>query len=158
MPKVPHLKPLEQWICDSCGQIIEKPEDGWFELFRDADQRFVNFKIVHHSLASPLGEGGCYSPDVKGDMHLSEVLGPDGLTYLLSFIDLGIHHGPEAKTELHPDHIREWTDAVRRLHTPHFEEGRFVISDAMSAGDVDGHPLRPYTQKSLTRYIDEYNT
>ena len=26
------LIPLKQWICDSCGEVIEKPEDGWLDL------------------------------------------------------------------------------------------------------------------------------
>ena len=25
------LKPLKQFYCDSCNQIIEKPKDGWVE-------------------------------------------------------------------------------------------------------------------------------
>jgi uncharacterized protein YlaI len=27
--KIMKLKPLKQWICDSCGELIKKPEDGW---------------------------------------------------------------------------------------------------------------------------------
>ena len=29
------LRPLEQFICDECGELIEKLEDGWLEWIDD---------------------------------------------------------------------------------------------------------------------------
>lgn len=29
------LQPLKQWICDTCGEIIEAPHDGWLEWVTD---------------------------------------------------------------------------------------------------------------------------
>ena len=48
------LKPLKQWICDSCGELIKKPEDGWWEYLSDTNTYLVSgFRIVHYG-------GPCY--------------------------------------------------------------------------------------------------
>jgi len=44
------LIPLQQWICDSCGGLIETPRDGWFEWYAGInDHVATGFRIVHHS-------------------------------------------------------------------------------------------------------------
>ncbi|PIG95849.1 hypothetical protein [Deinococcus sp. UR1] len=75
---------------------------------------------------------------------------------MLTFIDRGVHHGEVAISAVHENHMRQWTEAVRRLHTPHYEEGRQYIYRAMRDGRVDSHEIRPYTQNSLLTYMADY--
>lgn len=160
----PELQPLQQWICDTCGQVIQAPDQGWFEMRRDAHNRLFGFNIVHHSLHSPLRDqrkGGCYDPhgDMRGDYHLDDLTGPDGLARLMSFLDPGEHNRrvPELD-DVTGDLLRAWVTVTRRLHTPHFEEAfkRGYIERAIQDGRVDGHEMRPYTQQSLLDYIRDY--
>lgn len=37
------LTPLKQWICDSCGGIIEKPKDGWWEYIHDMKSDLISW-------------------------------------------------------------------------------------------------------------------
>lgn len=52
------MKPLEQFLCDECGQPIEKPEQGWLEWLV-IDEQKQGFRIVHHKSYSPRSSG-CY--------------------------------------------------------------------------------------------------
>jgi hypothetical protein len=38
------LKPLEQFICDKCSNVIEKPEEGWIEWLL-----FIPVKLTPYS-------------------------------------------------------------------------------------------------------------
>ena len=42
------LIPLKQWICDTCGEIINSPEQGYFQ-FNVTDKKIDYFIIVHHN-------------------------------------------------------------------------------------------------------------
>ena len=52
------LKPLEQFICDECGQVINSPKEGYVERESGTDangKMFARgFRIVHAAYASPL--------------------------------------------------------------------------------------------------------
>jgi len=77
------LTPLQQWICDKCREVIEKPEEGWVEwLTEDGTLKKGDFKIVHHIAASPLREKGrdCYhySCVESQNSDLRYFCGPDG--------------------------------------------------------------------------------
>jgi hypothetical protein len=44
------LKPLQQWYCDRCGEIIEKPEDGWLHWRREGEPpawKVYSIEILH---------------------------------------------------------------------------------------------------------------
>jgi hypothetical protein len=47
------LRPLRQFICDACGEIIASPKAGWLEWRANADGHLEGFHIVHHMAASP---------------------------------------------------------------------------------------------------------
>ncbi|WP_054749993.1 hypothetical protein [Ruminiclostridium josui] len=47
------LKPLGQWICDVCGEVIQSPKDGYVQWNRNLNQEIDDFVIVHHFSASP---------------------------------------------------------------------------------------------------------
>jgi hypothetical protein len=155
------LKPLAQWVCDTCGEVIKSPEDGWLEWISDEDRKSSGFRIVHHLLASPRKkirpEEGCYQYNDNpngSDSHLSEFTGEDGLSHLLMFLDWG-HVDPEGGSRVaRPDELAE---LFRRVMLPHYEEARMYWSHATEAGEfADANQISPYTQESLKRIIREF--
>ena len=167
------LRPREQWICDTCGEVIEKATDGWCEWLRtdqaDGWKKYA-FRIVHHASASPrnphrpnrrqLRSESCYQYDAradKGDCHLDRLVGPEGLPMLLAMVDVGPIHdetysGPWVKN------LREWTELVRRLALPHYEEARQYWDQALSQGYLSGgqNEYAIYSQETLRRIIEDF--
>ena len=157
------LRPLKQWICDFCGEVIASPVDGWLEWLDDADHRAHEFKIVHHFPASPQREtrsNGCYHyskhPD-RADMHLDSFLGADGLAYLLSFIDIGYKEIPSHREGPRVRSTREWAELFRRLQLPYYEEARLYWDRAESDGFFGGcNQIWPYLEGNLAEIVKRY--
>ncbi len=155
------LEPLKQWQCDSCGELIESPKDGWLEWLSDEDHLAYGFKIVHHLPASPYKdrrEEGCYHYDRhtrRMDTHLDEFLGEDGLAHLLMFLDVGVVD-PDSKGPWVRD-IREFVELTRRLATPYYEEARQYWSRAEAEGYFsDANQVSPYLVGTLKKIIEKY--
>lgn len=84
------LKPLKQFICHSCGKLIDKPEDGWWEYLDDGKTNLVSgFRIVHYG-------GPCYynvqalrrKNITVGDMHLNHMLTSGAFGHMLHWLEL----------------------------------------------------------------------
>lgn len=150
-----HLTPLAQWICDTCDGMILSPGEGWLEWLEPTDLQDHSFRIVHHWTSSPRKDsGGCYQhqgdPDCR-DAHLHELLGPQGLVYLLSFLDPGPHHEPDYERPRIGD-MRNFIEVFRRLHIPHYEEARLYWDRAYRAGWFDGaNEVYMYQPRMLER-------
>lgn len=155
------LIPLRQWICDTCGEVIESPRDGWLEWVATDSRHARDFRIVHHRPVSPRGEhppDGCYqhaSERGRQDSHLDSFVGADGLARLLSFLDIGYidpdDSGPRVES------TRELAELTRRHMLPHYEEARLYWSEAVSDGFFDGaNEVSPYTQTTLTAIIERF--
>jgi hypothetical protein len=86
------LEPLRQWICDTCGEIIQSAEQGYVE-WMETNDKMHGFRIVHHARHSPRkGIGGdCYYGIVErgGDGYLTDFVGARGLLELTSGLMLG---------------------------------------------------------------------
>lgn len=125
------LKALQQWICDKCGDVIEKPTDGWLEWLSDRDNFTLSgFKIVHHAPASPhkAKNRDCYHYNEnleRQDMHLDIFLGVDGIARMITWT-----YSPGVKS------LEEWAEVFRRLHVPHYEEARRHWDAATSDGEI----------------------
>jgi|SRR3981081_2805596 hypothetical protein len=157
------LKPLEQFICDRCGGVIEKTEDGWIEWIEDPAPRSAHdFKIVHHKTKSPIKtKDGCYhhsDAHARCDEHLDKFLGKDIVFNLIFWIDNGPHivsdyPGPIAKD------LREWSELAKRLLLPYYEEARFHLDAAIYDGVADdpGNPHALYSVTSLKRIAEKYS-
>jgi hypothetical protein len=139
------LRPLEQFICDECGELIEKPEDGWLEWIDDCKNPIHGFRIVHADGASPRRNSGknCYYPESSdiSDMHLASFSKIDGLAILLSFFERNLGT-PKQLAEI-----------IRRLHIPHYEEARRYLERATSDCFIDNIDS---SQTDLKRVIEEY--
>jgi len=146
------LKPLQEWICDKCGEVIASPTDGCLEWLADRDSlKISGFKVVHHAPASPYRakDGNCYhySSDLEShDMHLDMFLGLDGLARMVAWT-----YSPGVKS------AKEWAEVFRRLHIPRYEEARRHWNSAQANGyfaEIDEESR--YSQQILQEVIEQY--
>lgn len=144
------LEPLDQWFCDSCGEVIETADDGWLEWYHKIDDYFNDkgFRIVHHG-------GSCmYDTDVMfrqgkstSDAHLNSFVDADGLVNLLSMVQ---DKSVENEAEL--------LEIIRRLHIPYYEEARKLHTEAELDGIFDGeNELTRYLTRTSKEIINKYN-
>ncbi|MCB0698992.1 MAG: hypothetical protein H6551_13065 [Chitinophagales bacterium] len=102
------LKPLKEYICDSCGQLIQKPEQGeviWKVTYKKPYLNY-DYKIVHMRRVD--------NPCSMGDY--------DCNTNLKDFVDQYILH-PYAVN------LQEYMDTMRRLTVPYYEEARQYLKN-----------------------------
>lgn len=153
------LKPLSQFVCDTCRQLIEKPEDGWFEWLEGDDGKAHSFRIVHNGPSSPRKERGCnYRHDTADlmDGDLTDFIGPN-VAALYRFLDAGPYHDPKAKYLSAVRDLREYTEILRRLTLPYYEEARLSWSAAKNDGYFDGaNEVWLYMPDTLKTLINRY--
>lgn len=149
-----HLKPLQQWVCDTCHEIIEKPEDGYVQFHKDSNKLYDDFIIVHHKPESPLdNKNGCYIYNF--DVGLDECLGDNGKVYLLSLLDPGEYFTDPFRPMT--SNIRAWVEFFRRLQIPYYEEARQYWSRAMEDGFFgDCNEQWMYEPETLKLLIEKY--
>ena len=154
------LKPLEQWICDSCGEVIDGAKQGYVERKKtedDADLMY-DFRIVHGAIYSPRHpHGNClYSNSERGgDTALDTCVGGTGVIVLTSWIDPGEwhekkHSGPSVKS------LREWTTLFRRLHVPYFEEAHRYTDELEDERASGANEIYLYLPETLQRIIEQH--
>ena len=158
------LEPLEQFFCDSCGEIILTPEEGWVEWIGntfDAKYLTYGYRIVHHASASPRKEEGmdCYNYTKQigvNDRNLKSFMGDNILIALYNFLDKGSH---KRQNYLGPDveDMREFVDFMRRLTIPYYEEARLY----WDMGIKDGYFTKQnafviFSPEFLQSLIEEY--
>ena len=120
---MPKLKPLTNFICDTCGEVIETPNDGvlMWKYKLESERPNFGFKIVHHLTASPFADSkrdGCYYPDSDFcDLALADFTGEEGLIHWMYLVDAGPVLDPEYRGPRVSD-LREWTEIYRRLYIP----------------------------------------
>jgi hypothetical protein len=157
------LKPLEQWMCDVCDEVIDSPREGMVQWIRgpDPSTRVAHgFRIVHNAGFSPRRHAGknCYYPEQEhyADGHLEWYLGAMGIVRMASFLDVGPYHvptygGPEVTD------LREFAEIIRRLHVPYYEEARLYWGAAKEDGMFDdANELWVYDPKTSKRIIEKY--
>ena len=159
------LRPLEQFICDTCGDIIENLHDGYVEWEEGTDDNghpFArDFRIVHHRRVSPIQtREGCYTygnSNYRHDMHLEHFLAHVH-QYLTSFMDLGMVHDSDSHIGCRIVDFREFTEFVRRLTIPYYEEARRYIPEAIQEGYMqDVNEIGLYTPEYLQALINHFN-
>lgn len=151
---------LRQWVCDECGELIRKPEEGYVEWLVDDKHIRYGFRIVHHALASPRQlDGNCYRyTDERGrrDMDLEQFLGAGGIVKMLSFINMGsLHDDFDAKPRIKSS--GEWVKLFKRLQVPYYEEARLYWDKAEEDGFFDGaNEIASYLPETLKELIERY--
>jgi hypothetical protein len=156
------LKPLTQWYCDTCGEIILEPSHGWLEWLHD-DLVPHSFRICHHVMHSPTqraDEEGCYKYGKhprRADMHLDAMIGPDGMASMLSLLDRRAPGERVITGSFEAKAIADWVHIVRRMFTPNFEDARMYFEKAEDDGFFAGcNEVWPYTQDTLLEIIRRY--
>lgn len=152
------LKPLQQWICDSCGELITAPDHGYVE-WKETGSKMHGFRIVHHAPYSPRRKKGsnCYYDNSErgGDTALADLIGPHGLILLSSWIDVGEWHDPKYKGPEVRD-LREWTTLFRRLHIPYFEEARQCGEEMREELEGGANQVFLYLPETLKAVVEEH--
>ena len=143
------LIPLKQWICDSCGGVIEKPEDGCFEWYTEKNTSLdTGFRIVHHRESCMYNDRTLEQQNRSlRDLGLARAIGSGGLGYLLFKLELsekGVYKLAD---------IKELVEIIRRLHLPHYEEARLYWNDALRDGFHDGCS---FDETTLLDIIENY--
>lgn len=159
------LEPLQKYICDYCGEIINSTEEGYVEWLSERDEKtgrskYHGFKIVHHRPDSPnKDEGGCYHythEPGRQDVHLRHFTGEAKMAHILSLIDVGPYHDPGFRGPRVRD-VREYIDFVRRLTIPYFEEARRYWHRAVEDGYFsDANEVWIYIPDNLRELIERY--
>ena len=142
------LKPLEQWYCDKCGEIIENYQNGYVIWKQDENYKDYDFKIIHKSK--------CDDKNFRSSASLSDFLGKRGLVNLTSMLSIGtikINLGQKGGKVRDLD---EFIDFFRRVQLPFYEEARqkfnkHEILDMMS----DANEIFPYLEEQLKDIIKE---
>ena len=91
------LVPLKQQICDTCGEVVERPNEGYVQFIdSDNDGKYDDFVIVYHAAYSPLKRNNkCYKNGYS-DLDLSSFLGTDELSRLIGLVDPGEFYYPKS--------------------------------------------------------------
>jgi len=130
------LKPLEQWSCDTCNRIIEKPEGGRVEWI-SSNGCASGFKIVHSSR-----QCSQYADhEFLADADLDEFRGVRGLIMLNLLLDAGPWDAA-APAGMAVTAAKDFVALVCRLHILYYEEARHSLPDVKVEG-LFGGPLEP---------------
>ena len=152
------MEPLKQWICDVCGEIIEKPEDGYVVWGTDQEDKLDKMLILHKNNRHKDGtKTGCDREKMKYTslLPLSSFLGDDGKVLFLSLVDAGPYHCPEYKNNVAD--VRLLLEVYRRLQIPYYEEARLYWDRAMEDGYFqEANEVWMYLPETLRRLIELY--
>jgi hypothetical protein len=148
------LKPLSQWICDTCGGVIKSPAEGWVGFLKDKDSKAHDFRIVHHVMFSPLSpSGNCYPYNNganRASMRLKWLTGDTGIAYLFHLID---SYGVKEVD------VREFGEFMRRLVIPYYEEAREYLGHAVEDGYFHNQTeLVKSSSNDFRKVIEKYTT
>lgn len=125
------LKPLRQFYCDECHELIENPSQGSLEWLEPEIGKPESFRIIH----KPFAKKGCRQyaehPD-GGDIGLDEVLTRSEPAYLM-------RHKLDNRKHPHNQNISwkktlDYVETYRRLKVPYYETARFNMRDALGDG------------------------
>lgn len=162
------LQPLKQFICDECGGVISKPEDGyveWISKFDDEKGEFISsgFRIVHHFTKSPLKNNnseGCYKYGNKknrSDSHLDYFM-EDVNNTLASFLDTGFINNPSRENRNSIVDFPEFVDFSRRLTVPYYDEARKYFNDIYNDADHCGFSSESiFREEKLKSIIEQFS-
>lgn len=149
---MPKMKPLKEWICDTCHERVSI-KDGWLEWLNSRHEGAREFRITHNS-------SRCYKhtrhPD-RADMHLDHFLGTNGLQVFLAMLDVGPVLDPDQDELPAVPERRSFVQAIRRLHIPYYEEARLYFDQARDEGwFMDCNEVAIFLPETCKRIIERY--
>jgi len=153
------LEPLTQFICDTCSEVIESPDNGWIEWLSHYDEtqnKIVSrdFRICHHRTACQKHSNHIHCSDLP----LREFVGERAAVQLARFLDVGPYHDPDYSGGPELENMRDFTELMRRLTIPYYEEARQWWREAITDDYfADANEIYIYLPKNLRRMIEHYN-
>ena len=145
---MPNLRPLEQFVCDVCGELIENVSEGYV-VYRPEDHRDCDFRIIHQSR--------CDDRSFPKSLALEDFLGSRGLIILTGYLTPGpiINNAQNPELDCSPKSLDEFTDFFRRVQVPYYEEARQKFNHPGLLQEYHDHnKLSPYFEDSLRRMCD----
>ena len=141
------LKPLEQWCCDTCGNVIDGPEKGCVEWHTTHRTNTVSgFRIVHRgSKCTYQGIELATLGRTSTQVPLREALDSPGLGHMLQVLEHAVSDGSAREESMH-----EFMEVLRRVHIPYYEEARLAWQAGLTEGIHDG---TQYDSATLRRLI-----
>ena len=132
------MEPLIQWICDLCGKVIEKPEDGYVAWGENEQRQIDRIRILHKNNHVNGHIPGCGHDNFRSPMSqpLESLLGDNGKVYLLSMIDPDPGLCWEFSKRIAD--MRLFLEFFRRVQLPYYEEARMYWGKARSDSFFDG--------------------
>lgn len=132
--------PLTSWTCDVCHKLIEKPEDGYV-VWTDDQLGARDFTVIHQNV--------CDDHSKHLSQALGDFLGVDGLAKLTGMMTYGPFKNNES-AKIYS--LSEFTDFMRRMQLPHYEEARrnFHLREAKDDYS-DANEYLPYLQSQLQK-------
>jgi len=142
--------PLTRWYCDTCGEQIEKAEDGyviWNDMGPEGPR---SYKIIH--------QGRCDQREThNSSAALTDYLGADGLAIATAHVSIGAVKKRMGAGDSAPGDVDAWVDFVRRVQLPYYEEARRCFGhpeyrERMS----DSNEVAPYLEETLKDTIERF--
>jgi hypothetical protein len=158
------LKPLTEFYCDTCHNLIKDISHGYVDWISASSPQTIRkdngFRIIHKQNFSPLsGSNGCYIYTGNKDLSslpLNSFLNDTGIIQLLSLLDVGVYHAAQYKGPTISD-MREFVEFFRRLTIPYYEEARLYWQEAENNGDFSGdNEINIYSPDKLKDIIKKY--
>ena len=141
--------PLTCWRCDTCGELIEKVQEGYV-VWHSRYGKLADFKIIHTCK--------CDANDHVSSAELARFLGPEGLSYVLSLASAGpirLNGGSESPRT--PANLDEFVDFIRRVQVPYYEEARAKFDDQQVREDFSSaSEFSPYRIETLRQISQDY--
>jgi hypothetical protein len=144
---------MENWTCDSCGGVIENPEDGWVEWIEVSGGRPGEFtgrdlRLVHFG---PTWPNPCqFDQDVERqrdggglcDLPLRAFLGPNGLMYFMNLINMG--RLP----------VQDVLEMMLRCQVPGYDRARPYFAEAVAMGVIHQRARGVYFQNQIDATLE----
>lgn len=152
------LKPLEQFYCDTCGELINTVEEGYVEWLSSTDyssRQITNqeFSIIHNKRECSSRNRN----DSQQSASLKDFTKEKGLVNLLSKIDCGPIHNPNFNGP-NISEFRIYLEFMRRLTLPYYEEARKYWTEAVGDGYFnDMNEIKIYLPDTLKGLIEKYS-
>lgn len=141
-------EPLKTWYCDVCQGKIEDVKRGYV-IWKSTGSGYRSFKIIH--------QGKCDLNSHPASAALEDFIGSRGLTYLLSFLTQGPLLTRSRSGTPSIEDFDEFTDLVRRVQTPYYEEARRLFgTEEVEDRFSDANEYLPYLPEMLKSIIEEH--
>lgn len=142
------LRPLKKWFCDTCNEVIESPEEA-FIIWESQDELDTDFRIIHG--------GRCDDRSLTSSTPLTDYLGPDGLSNMLSSLSAGPIKNTQGERSDCDVNLDAFIDLIRRLHLPYYEEARRLFrTEECLRDNADSNEFSPYCVAELRETIRRY--